>query len=66
MALSNLQRVVLGGIAVGIVVGVVVGAVGAWLGLPAGVRGALTGGLVVVALRYMLKSQGPFARQKSD
>ena len=53
MALTNMQRMILTGIGVGVVVGLGVGAIGALLGLPAGVRGGLTGAIVVIALGYL-------------
>jgi hypothetical protein len=53
MALTGNQRMILTGLGVGVVVGLVVGGIGALLGLPPGVRGGLTGVMVVVALGWL-------------
>ena len=55
MATTYMQRFILAGLGIGVVVGLVVGAIGAYLGIPPVVRGALTGVLIVVALRYAQK-----------
>jgi hypothetical protein len=55
MATTYMQRFILAGLGIGVVVGLIVGAIGAYLGIPPVVRGALTGVLIVVALRYAQK-----------
>ena len=55
MVTSYMQRFLLAGMGIGVVVGLIVGAIGVYLGIPPVVRGALTGVLIVVALRYVQK-----------
>ena len=55
MAITARQKSILIGIGAGIVIGVLVGGIGGYFGLPAGVRGGLTGMLIVPVFFYLRK-----------
>ena len=58
MPLTNTQRMVLTGIGLGIVIGAAMGLIGAYFNLPAGVRGGITGMLIVFLFMVLRKQQG--------
>jgi hypothetical protein len=63
MALTSTQRLTLIGIAVGVVIGLVMGVVGASSDFRPGVRGGVTGALIVVTFQILRKQMA--ARESS-